>query len=96
MDEATFADFLSAARLEMDTMTDELIQAIAAGEPETVTTLAHTVKSVCRSIGANRAAQAAESLEHISREEGDISPALEDFQKELKELLLIMDSVDQP
>lgn len=96
VDEATFADFLSAARLEMDTMTDELIQAIAAGEPETVTTLAHTVKSVCRSIGANRAAQAAESLEHISREEGDISPALEDFQKELKELLLIMDSVDQP
>ncbi|BDQ34220.1 PAS domain S-box protein [Pseudodesulfovibrio portus] len=91
VDPVTFADFLATARSEMHAMTEELGQAIGSGDLDIAVSLAHTLGSVCTSIGANAAARSAEALERACRERSAPDEALEAFRKEKKRLVIIMD-----
>ena len=91
VDPVTFSDFLNTARSEMRTMTEELGQAIGSGDMVVATALAHTIRSVCSSIGANDAARAAAALKHACRDNADPEKALEAFRAEKVRLMKIMD-----
>ncbi|MDC0335266.1 PAS domain S-box protein [Pseudodesulfovibrio sp.] len=91
VDDAMFQDFLSTARFEMTVMLDELKQAVGAGDCGTGIALAHTVKSICISIGAQVAALAAAELESVCREEGNGATALGALVAEIDRLLALMD-----
>ena len=91
VDPVTFVDFLATARSEMRTMTEELAQAIGSGDLVTATTLSHTIRSVCTSIGANDAGRAAAALEEACRNESAPEQALEVFREEKRRLMKIMD-----
>ncbi|MBG0791716.1 MAG: PAS domain S-box protein [Desulfovibrionaceae bacterium] len=92
VDRATFADFMVTARGEMGFMSDELSQAIGSGDLATAASLAHTLRSVCTSIGANAAARAAAVLERACRENSLPDKALEAFRGEKIRLMKIMDA----
>ncbi|NDV20500.1 PAS domain S-box protein [Pseudodesulfovibrio sp. JC047] len=92
VDKATFEDFLFAARTELNTRTEELKQTLDAQDPSNAHALAHTIKSICMSIGADAAAQAAASLETACREKTNTPEQLIAFQKEMTLLVQIMDT----
>ena len=91
VDPVTFSDFLTTARSEMLTMTEELGQAIGSGDMAVATGLARTIRSVCTSIGANDAARAAAALKHACRANADPEKALEAFRAEKVRLMKIID-----
>jgi len=96
VDKATFQDFLSTARAEMASMKDELGQAVGAGDFQTAAGLAHTLKSICTSIGANIAALAAADLESTCRQGADPDEDFEAFRQEHDRLVKIMDGDNSP
>lgn len=91
VDQATFNDFLSTARTEMVAMGEELTQAVGSGDLTTAASLAHTLKSICTSIGANDAALAAAQVEDDSRAGREPEKALAKYRKESSRLMKIMD-----
>lgn len=91
VDSATFADFLTTARSEMHAMSEELAQAIGSGDLVTATTLAHTIRSVCLSIGANDAGRAAAALKEACKAGIRSEEMFAVFCEEKSRLLKIMD-----
>ncbi len=91
VDKKTFTDFLSAARTELTTRTEELKQVLDAQDPDNAQTVVHTIKSICTSIGANRAASTAARLERACRDKNAQVEHLDIFLKEIAHLIKIMD-----
>lgn len=91
VDTATFTDFLSAARVELITRTEELKQVLDGQNPNNAHTVVHTIKSICTSIGASKATNAAAQLERACRDQKKITEHLDVFLKEIAHLIKIMD-----
>jgi len=91
VDEVMFAGFVDTARGEMTLMLEELNQAIGSGDLGIGIALAHTVQSICISIGAHMAALAAADLEFACRADGETSLALEGLYVETDRLFSLMD-----
>ncbi|MBU4244081.1 MAG: PAS domain S-box protein [Proteobacteria bacterium] len=91
VDETVFQGFLDTARTELTAMELELRQAMGAGNDAGGAALAHTIGSICASIGASRAARAARSLEAACRAQNEARPALEALEAEMASLRGLMD-----
>jgi len=91
VDSTTFADFLFAAQIELNSRTEELKQVLDTEDTSNAQILAHTIKSICTSIGANRAAHAAAQLEKTCQGKGNPAEYLDIFLEEIVHLIKIMD-----
>jgi len=91
VDEAIFADFLVTAKTELTLLSEELEQALGAGDAAKAGELAGIVRSVCTAIGANAAALAAATLATACTEEGDEGTAFARLREEMVGLMKIMD-----
>jgi CheY-like chemotaxis protein len=91
VDEAVFQGFLDTAHTEMTRLVRDLRRSVEADNFDTAAALAHTIISICASIGANQAAQAARMTEAACRNSGE-SPraALERLEAETDTLLKLM------
>ncbi|CCH49547.1 Multi-sensor hybrid histidine kinase [Pseudodesulfovibrio piezophilus C1TLV30] len=90
VDEAIFQDFLTTAKTEMTNMAEEIKQAVGSGNKKTSAYLAHTLKSICLSIGAHVAATAAANLEISCRQGSPCKDALKTLSSALDQLLALM------
>lgn len=90
VDEAMFADFVAAARGELELLLAEARQAVEADDFTTGHRLAHTIKSVCLSVGAHLAALAAVDLESACNRQHDVERALDRLSHEVNRLLGLM------
>ena len=90
VDDAIFHDFLETARQELTIMLEEIKQAVGSEDFGVAHSLAHTIKSVCASIGAHPAALAAAELESVCQQEGDSKAALAALDIEIDRLLVLM------
>jgi len=90
VDEAMFADFVTAARTELEILLVEARQAVGAGDFKTGHRLAHTIKSVCLSVGAHLAALGAVDLESACSRQHDADGAMERLAHEVNRLLGLM------
>jgi PAS domain S-box-containing protein len=93
VDEPMFADFVVAARTELKAIIKETAQAVGGGDLETAARLAHTIKSICLSVGAHLAALAAADLEAVCREPGDPEEAFDHLSHEVEGLLSLMNAI---
>ncbi|HKI80641.1 MAG TPA: response regulator, partial [Pseudodesulfovibrio sp.] len=91
VDEAIFADFLVTAKTELTLLSEELEQALGAGDAAKAGELAGIVRSVCTAIGANAAALAAATLATACTEAGDEGTAFARLREEMVGLMKIMD-----
>jgi CheY-like chemotaxis protein len=90
VDETMLRGFLGTARTELAAMDLELRQAVGTGDVAAGAALAHTIGSICASIGASRAARAARDLEAACRAQGEARPALDALETELAGLRTLM------
>lgn len=73
-DDAVVADILQSFVDEVDVLLDGLSAAAAAGDAATLRRIAHTLKSSCRDLGDESAADLCAMLEHAARH-GEIADA---------------------
>jgi len=90
VDKAMFKDFVTTACNELETTLREIDQAVGGADLSTASKLAHTMKSICQSVGAHPAALAATDLHSASSKGNGLQEGLTALKKEIEQLLELM------
>ncbi|BCS88943.1 hypothetical protein PSDVSF_21850 [Pseudodesulfovibrio sediminis] len=91
VDQDTFNAFVMAARMELTSLADEIVLAFEEGDDAAAQQVAHTIKSVCASIGAGQAASCAAAVEASCRDGKDSTEPQTRLEEALKTLFTLME-----